>query len=155
MFRPSGEVSVRYCEMLFKTPLYVAEFRRRTKGIVEGFWRLYTDDFYSVRALVPPKPEQDQIVAYMRAQDLRIARAIKSKRDLIKLLTEQKLRIVDHVVTRGLEAAVGLKPSGIEWLGDVPMHWEVKPLKRWVRLNARTLGEKTTPDFEFRYLGQR
>ncbi len=152
VFRPSGEVSVRYCEMLFKTPLYVAEFRRRTKGIVEGFWRLYTDDFYSVRALVPPKPEQDQIVAYMRAQDLRIARAIKSKRDLIKLLTEQKLRIVDHVVTRGLEAAVGLKPSGIEWLGDVPMHWEVKPLKRWVRLNARTLGEKTKPDFEFRYL---
>ena len=44
------------------------------------------------------------------------------------------------------------KPSGIEWLGEVPEHWKVKPLKRWVRLNASTLGEKTDPHFEFRYV---
>lgn len=152
VLRPKGEASVRYCELLFKTPMYVGEFRRRTKGIVEGFWRLYTDDFYNVSALLPPQEEQDQIVAYLRAQDAHIARFIKAKRDLIKLLTEQKLRIIDHAVTRGLDAAVALKPSGIEWLGQVPEHWEVKPLKRWVRLNARTLGQKTNPDFEFRYV---
>ena len=152
VLRPKGDASVRYCESLFKTPMYVREFRRRTKGIVEGFWRLYTDDFYNVTALLPPRPEQDQIVAYLRVQDAHIARFIKAKRDLIKLLTEQKLRIIDHAVTRGLDASVRLKPSGIEWLGEVPEHWEVKPLKRWVRLNASTLGEKTNPDFEFRYV---
>lgn len=100
----------------------------------------------------PPRPEQDQIVAYLRAQDAHIARFIQAKRNLIKLLTEEKLRIIDHAVTRGLDAAVALKPSGIEWLGEAPEHWEVKPLKRWVRLNASTLGEKTNPDFEFRYV---
>lgn len=152
VLRPKGEASVRYCESLFKTPMYVAEFRRRTKGIVEGFWRLYTDDFYNVPTLLPPPEEQDQIVAYLRAQDAHIARLIKAKRDLIGLLTEQKLRIIDHAVTRGLDASVALKPSGIEWLGDVPAHWLIKPLKRWVRLNASALGEKTDPDFEFRYL---
>lgn len=152
VLRPKGEASVRYCESLFKTPMYVAEFRRRTKGIVEGFWRLYTDDFYNVPALLPPPEEQDQIVAYLRAQDAHIVRLIKAKRDLIGLLTEQKLRIIDHAVTRGLDASIALKPSGIEWLGDVPAHWTVKPLKRWVRLNASALGEKTEPDFEFRYL---
>ena len=152
VFRPKGDASVRYCESLFKTPMYVGEFRRRTKGIVEGFWRLYTDDFYNVTALLPPPEEQVQIVAYLRAQDAHIARFIKTKRDLIKLLTEQKLRIIDHAVARGLDASVELKPSGIEWLGEVPEHWEVKPLKRWVRLNARTLGQKTRPDFEFRYV---
>lgn len=152
VLRPKGEASVRYCESLFKTRMYVAEFRRRTKGIVEGFWRLYTDDFYNVPTLLPPPEEQDQIVAYLRAQDAHIARLIKAKRDLIGLLTEQKLRIIDHAVTRGLDASVALKPSGIEWLGDVPAHWTVKPLKRWVRLNASALGEKTDPDFEFRYL---
>ena len=152
VLRPKGDASVRYCESLFKTSMYVGEFRRRTKGIVEGFWRLYTDDFYNVTALLPPRPEQDQIVAYLRVQDAHIARFIKAKRDLIKLLTEQKLRIIDHAVTRGLDASVRLKPSGIEWLGEVPEHWEVKPLKRWVRLNASTLGEKTNPDFEFRYV---
>lgn len=152
VFRPKGDASVRYCESLFKTPMYVGEFRRRTKGIVEGFWRLYTDDFYNVTALLPPPEEQVQIVAYLRAQDAHIARFIKTKRDLIKLLTEQKLRIIDHAVTRGLDSSVALKASGIEWLGEVPEHWEVKPLKRWVRLNARTLGQKTSPDFEFRYV---
>lgn len=152
VLRPKGEASVRYCESLFKTPMYVAEFRRRTKGIVEGFWRLYTDDFYNVPTLLPPPEEQDQIVAYLRAQDAHIVRLIKAKRDLIGLLTEQKLRIIDHAVTLGLDASVALKPSGIEWLGDVPAHWTVKPLKRWVRLNASALGEKTDPDFEFRYL---
>lgn len=152
VFMPKGDASVRYCESLFKTPMYVGEFRRRTKGIVEGFWRLYTDDFYNVTALLPPPEEQVQIVAYLRAQDAHIARFIKTKRDLIKLLTEQKLRIIDHAVTRGLDSSVALKASGIEWLGEVPEHWEVKPLKRWVRLNARTLGQKTSPDFEFRYV---
>lgn len=152
VLRPIGDISVKYCESLFKTPIYVGEFRRRTKGIVEGFWRLYTDDFYNVTALLPPREEQDQIVAYLRAQDAHIARFIKAKRELIKLLTEQKLTIIDHAVTRGLDPNVRLKPSGIEWLGEVPEHWEVKPLKRWVRINARTLSEKTDPDFEFRYV---
>ena len=129
VFRPKGDVSVQYCEALFKTPMYVAEFRRRTKGIVEGFWRLYTDDFYNVAALLPPSQEQNQIVAYLRSQDVHIARLIKAKRELIALLTEQKLRLIDHAVTRGLDNSVGLKPSGIEWLGDVPKHWEIALVK--------------------------
>jgi type I restriction enzyme S subunit len=114
--------------------------------------RLYFDQFGQIAIPVPPPAEQDQIVAYLRAQDTQIARFIKVKRDLIKLLTEQKLRIIDHAVTRGLAPSVRLKPSGIKWLGNVPEHWEVKPLKRWVRLNTSTLGEKTNPDFEFRYV---
>lgn len=129
VFRSKSDVSVPYCELLFKTPFYVAEFRRRTKGIVEGFWRLYTDDFYDVSALIPPRSEQDQIVAYLRAQDVHIARLIKAKRDLIALLIEQKLRIIDHAVTRGINGSVALKPSGIEWLGDVPNHWDVALVK--------------------------
>lgn len=129
VFRPRGDVSVQYCEALFKTPMYVAEFRRRTKGIVEGFWRLYTDDFYNVPALLPPADEQNEIVTYLRVQDAHIARLIKAKRELITLLTEQKLRIIDHAITRGLDPSATLKPSGIKWLGDVPEHWEVQRLK--------------------------
>lgn len=83
----------------------------------------------SFTTLLPPRPEQDQIVAYLRAQDAHIARFIKAKRNLITLLTEQKLRIIDHAVTRGLDVSVKLKPSGIEWLGEVPEHWEVQRLK--------------------------
>lgn len=150
--KPFDEANSAYYSYLFRTDDYMREVNKFSRGIVADRNRLYWDEFKQMPSLVPPRDEQDQIVAYLRAQDAHIARLIKAKRDLIGLLTEQKLRIIDHAVTRGLDASVALKPSGIEWLGDVPKHWTVKPLKRWVRLNASALGEKTDPDFEFRYL---
>jgi len=83
----------------------------------------------SLPLVVPPRREQDQIVAYLRAQDAHIVRFIKAKRDLIKLFTEQKLRIIDHAVTSGIDGSVRLKPSGIEWLGGIPEHWDVALIK--------------------------
>lgn len=150
--KPYDEANSSYYSYLFRTAAYMQEVNKFSRGIVADRNRLYWESFKQMPSLVPPRPEQDQIVAYLRAQDAHIARFIKTKRDLIKLLTEQKLRIIDHAVTRGLDSSVALKASGIEWLGEVPEHWEVKPLKRWVRLNARTLGQKTRTDFEFRYV---
>lgn len=154
VYRPhrADSFNPAYLDYLLRTRAYTAEYIGRSTGIRASRLRLYPNQFLDIPLLQPPRPEQDQIVAYLRAQDAHIARFIKAKRELIKLLTEQKLRIIDHAVTRGLDASVALKPSGIEWLGEVPEHWEVKPLKRWVRLNASALGEKTDPDFEFRYV---
>lgn len=152
ILRPIKSCNTDYYHFLFRTKKYLQQFKIRSRGIMDMRLRLYFDQFGQIPIPVPPRPEQDQIVAYLRAQDAHIARFIKTKRDLIKLLTEQKLRIIDHAVTCGLDSSVALKASGIEWLGEVPEHWEVKPLKRWVRLNARTLGQKTRPDFEFRYV---
>lgn len=150
--KPFPEANSAFYGYLFRTDAYMREVNKFSRGIVADRNRLYWDEFRQMPSLVPPRSEQDQIVAYLQAQDAHIARLIKTKRELIALLTEQKLRIIDHAVTRGLDASVALKPSGIDWLGDVPKHWSIKPLKRWVRLNASTLGEKTDPDFEFRYL---
>lgn len=152
ILRPIKSCNTDYYHFLFRTKKYLQQFKIRSRGIMDMRLRLYFDQFGQIPIPVPPRREQDQIVAYLRAQDAHIARFIKTKRDLIKLLTEQKLRIIDHAISRGLDTAVALKASGIEWLGEVPEHWEVKPLKRWVRLNARTLGQKTNPDFEFRYV---
>lgn len=154
VYRPhrADSFNPAYLDYLLRTRAYVAEYIGRSTGIRSSRLRLYPNQFLDIALLQPPRSEQDQIVAYLRAQDAHIARLIKAKRDLIGLLTEQKLRIIDHAVTRGLDASVALKASGIEWLGDVPEHWSIKPLKRWVRLNASTLGEKIDQDFEFRYL---
>ncbi len=65
---------------------------------------------------------------------------------------EQRQAVIHHAVTRGLDPNVRLKPSGIEWLGDVPVHWDVRRLKHWVGINETALPETTNPDFEFRYL---
>ncbi len=97
----------------------------RAKGVVEGFWRLYTDDFYDIRVPVPPPNEQHALVRFLDYVDRRIRRYIRAKQKLIKLLEEQKQAIIHRAVTRGLDPNVRLKPSGVEWLGDVPEHWEV------------------------------
>ncbi len=82
---------------------------------------------------LPPLPEQAAIVRFLDHADRRIRRYIGAKQKLIKLLEEQKQAIIHRAVTRGLDPNVRLKPSGVEWLGDVPEHWEVLALKRVLR----------------------
>ena len=129
MVKPYPEANSAYFSYLFRTSAYMREVNKFSRGIVADRNRLYWESFKQMPSLVPPRAEQDQIVAYLRAQDAHIARFIKAKRELIKLLTEQKLRIIDHAVTRGLDPHVRLKPTGIEWLGEVPEHWEVALIK--------------------------
>lgn len=131
IYRPRNADSFNpgYLDYLLRTRAYVAEYIGRSTGIRASRLRLYPNQFLDIPLLQPPRPEQDQIVAYLRAQDAHIARFIKAKRELIKLLTEQKLAIIDRAVTRGLDPNVRLKPSGIEWLGEVPEHWEVASIK--------------------------
>ena len=81
----------------------------------------------------PPPPEQAAIVRYLDHADRRIRRYIRAKQKLVKLLEEQKQALIHQAVTRGLDPNVRLKPSGVEWLGDVPEHWEVVALKRVLR----------------------
>ncbi|MBE9322454.1 restriction endonuclease subunit S [Klebsiella pneumoniae] len=133
VYRPHSADSFNpvYLDYLLRTCVYVAEYIGRSTGIQSSRLRLYPNQFLDIPLLQPPRAEQDQVVAYLRAKDAHIARFIKAKRDLIALLTEQKLRLIDHAVTHGIDASVKLKPSGIEWMGEVPQHWSVVRLK-WV-----------------------
>ena len=96
-------------------------------------------DIKRMPVLVPSKDEQSAIVRFLDHADRRIKHYIRAKQKLIRLLEEQKQGIISRAVTRGLPSTssgqatpnVRLKPSGVEWLGDVPEHWEVKRLK-WV-----------------------
>lgn len=88
----------------------------------------------SIWVPLPPLPEQAAIVRFLDWVDWRIRRYIHAKKKLIALLNEQKQAIVHRAVTRGLNPNVHLKPSGVEWLGDVPEHWEVSRLDRFITL---------------------
>lgn len=127
--RQDGMFNPSYLDYLLRIRPYTAEYYGRSTGIRESRLRLYPDQFLDIPLLQPPLTEQDQIVAYLRAQDSHVARLIKAKRDLIALLTEQKLRIIDHAVTCGLDSSAKRKPSGIAWLGEVPEQWEVVYIK--------------------------
>ncbi len=91
--------------------------------------------FRSFHVCVPPLTEQTAIVRYLDYVDRRIRRYIQAKERLITLLKEKRQAAVSQAVTRGLDPSVSLKPSGVEWLGNVPTHWEVAALKRVAELN--------------------
>ena len=80
----------------------------------------------------PPLPEQQAIVRFLDHADAQIQRYIAAKERLVSLLEEQRQVLVHQAVTRGLDPSVRLKNSGVEWMGDVPEHWEVVPFKRRV-----------------------
>jgi len=88
-------------------------------------WR----DIKYLPCLVPPLEEQNAIVRFLDYTDRRIKRYIRAKQKLIKLLEEEKQAIIHQAVTRGLNPDVPMKPSGVEWLGDIPKHWEAIKLK--------------------------
>ncbi len=92
--------------------------------------RLRFPNFGRMVLPVPSASEQSAIARFLDYADRCIRRYIRAKQKLIKLLEEQKQAIIYRAVTRGLDPDARLKPSGVEWLGEVPEHWEVVPLRR-------------------------
>ena len=128
--RPLPGTETRYFERLFRTPMYMQEVDNYSRGIVKDRNRLYWEDFKAMPTCYPPPIEQAAIVRYLDHVDRRVRRLVRAKRKLIGLLEEQKQAIIHRAVTRGLDPNVPLKPSGVDWLGDVPEHWEVRQLGR-------------------------
>ena len=106
---------------------------------------------------LPPLPEQTAIVRFLNHADQRIQRYIRAKQKLITLLEEQKQVIVHEAVTGRIDVRTGkpyptYKDSGVEWLGEVPTHWEVRRLKSWLDVNELVLSEDTDAEYTFDYL---
>jgi len=122
-----------YLAWLFKSASFVENLSLFVTGIRQG-QNIDYDKLARSGLPVPPLPEQTAIVRFLDYMDRRIRRYIRAKQKLIKLLEEQKQAIIHRAVTRGLDPNVRLKPSGVAWLGDVPEHWEVVPLKAHYRV---------------------
>lgn len=109
-------------------------------------------DFGRETVLVPPKQEQTTIANFLDYKTEKINRFIKKKKQLIKLLKEQKAAIINQAVTKGLDHNAKMKDSGIEWLGEIPEHWEIKPLKYFVTHNDEALSNSTDKEYELNYI---
>lgn len=128
--RPSPETIPRYLHYLLRTPAFAKEAERWSYGITSDMWSLRPEHFRLISSCLPPKDEQVAIVRFLDHVDRRIRRAIAAKQKLIRLLEEQKRAIIHRAVTRGLDPDVRLKPSGVEWLSDVPEDWTVYRIKQ-------------------------
>lgn len=114
VLRPIDPEGVEYFESVLRSPACRPELRSKAKGIVEGFWRLYTDDFYAIRLPVPPVCERRSIIEHIRNAKSETDRLSEHAQREIIILREYRTRLIADVVTGKLdvrEAAAGL-PSG-------------------------------------------
>lgn len=95
----------------------------------------------------PPRAEQDAIVAFLDEKLADIDRYIAAKQRLIGLLDEQKAAIINQAVTQGLNPAVEMKESGVEWLGEIPVHWKMIKLSRVANVLNGTTPSRNQPDY--------
>jgi len=128
--RPRGDVPSKYIELLLRTPGAVEEMRRYSRGVTDFRLRLYWDQFKDLRIALPPREEREAILVFLDREAARIDALVAEQRRLIDLLKEKRLAIISHAVTKGLNPDAPMKDSRVEWLGDVPAHWDVVPMKR-------------------------
>jgi len=101
------------------------------------------DTFMSLKSPLPPHDEQDCIANFLDQKTAEIDEAIAKKQRLIELLKEQKTILINRAVTKGLTPDVPMRDSGVEWVGDMPKHWEVKKLKYFSDVQSGiTLGKQ-------------
>ena len=134
VYRPiaGGGILPAYADHLLRTPMYAAEYQRRSTGVNSSRLRLYPEQFLQVAVLLPPLDEQALIVRFLDWANGRADRAIRAKRKVIALLTEQKQAIIQRAVMSGTDPSVDCKATGIAHLGDAPRTWEIRRLKSFV-----------------------
>jgi len=101
---------------------------------------------------IPPLQEQQQISDYLDYKTSKIDKLIEKTQQKIELLKEQRTSLINTTVTKGLNPDVEMKNSGVEWIGDIPSGWDVKPLKYVSNYNTNSLGNNTDPEYELNYL---
>ena len=129
MLKPNlNVVDIEYFKYLFKTTRYIQSLQS-TSNLIRDGQALRFNNFSQVKLVLPPKADQQKIVAFLDTETTRIDNLIAKQEKLIELLEEQRKSIISHAVTKGLNPNAPMKDSGVEWLGEVPESWEVIPSK--------------------------
>ena len=136
-FRISAKCDARFLAYSINAPSIRSYFESVCSGTTRMV--LVRDDMRNARFALPPPAEQRSIAAFLDRETGRVDRLVAKKRELIERLKEKRTALISRTVTRGLPPAAAraaglpanppLKPSGIEWLGDIPKHWEARRLK--------------------------
>ncbi|HCI14383.1 MAG: hypothetical protein A2063_00220 [Gallionellales bacterium GWA2_60_142] len=119
----------RYFDYLYRTPHAITEMTRNSKGIVSSRLRLYPKDFFQIQTALPDGTEQTAIATYLDEKTAQLDRKIELLVQKAEKYGKLKQSLINETVTRGLDKTVAMKDSGVEWIGEVPAHWEVKRIK--------------------------
>ena len=100
----------------------------------------------------PPLDTQRRIARFLDEKTVRIDGLIEKKRELVDRLAEKRQALITRAVTKGLNPDAPMKPSGIEWLGDIPAHWKLLPLKRVLASSTYGISAPLEPSGEIAVL---
>ncbi len=135
VLRARNAISPSYFAYTLKCSLFVSALQTATDGIRDGKNISY-DQFGGILLPLPPLPEQAAVSAFLDRETCKIDALADEQKRLIELLKEKRQAVISHAVNKGLSPGAPMKDTGIEWLGEVPEHWEVRPLKYLVKLES-------------------
>lgn len=129
VMKPLTKNNRKYFHYLLRSKVYIPQYRRLSYGVRIGQWDLHFEDFRELPCLIPPIEEQQQIVEHIDKQTQKIDELVTKVKKKIKLLKEQRISLINEVVTKGLNPDVEMKDSGVEWIGETPKHWTLSKVK--------------------------
>lgn len=143
-FVPSKNVNLAYYNYILSLRKVQQSIRCYSKGIMEIRLKISSYDFLSMPFPFPCLSEQDAIVSYLDAATSKIVEAIVQQQKMIDLLNERKQIIINNAVTKGLNPNAPMKDSGIDWIGQIPSHWETIRMGycSWIRARLGWKGLK-------------
>ena len=144
--RPNDDVDSGFLGWAAKSEPFVSEVVARSVGV--SYPAINASELVSMYIPLPPLDTQKRIARFLDEKTDRIDGLITKKRELLDRLAEKRQALITRAVTKGLNPDAPMKPSGINWLGDIPAHWEVKRLR--FLLNGGTLNGlyKTKEEFD-------
>ena len=128
IFRTQQEMSNKWIYYILLCSSFIKEFDLRIDRTGQQP-NISSNDIANIYIPISPLNEQEKIAQFLDYKTKQIDELIKKKETLIEKLDEKRTAIISHAVTKGLDSSVPMKDSGVEWLGDIPKHWEVKRLR--------------------------
>ena len=141
VYRPNEQIVPRYVHYLFRTKAYTTLFKAYSTGIIESRLRLYTDKFFKLQCVLPPKNEQIAIANFLDSKCAEIDALTADIEKQIETLQEYKKSVITEAVTKGLDPNVEMKDSGVEWIGFIPNSWKLSRIK----YGTNKIGSGKTP----------
>ncbi|MDN7131070.1 restriction endonuclease subunit S [Halomonas sp. MC140] len=123
------EVDQHFFSIAIRSKLYVSYFGSASDGVRVGQWDLNQARMRQIPILLPPLPEQYAIAAFLDKKCATIDEVVGIKEEQIKLLRERRQILIQQAVTRGLNPDAPMKDSGIDWIGEIPAHWQVRSIR--------------------------
>lgn len=142
VLKPHDKLNREFFNYLLRSNGYVEEFYRNGHGLVSDLWTTKWQEMKNIFVPVPPKQEQDKIVQFLDWKISEMNRFIHQKKKQNKLLEELKLTKINNLVTKGLTHDVKYKQSNVEWLGEIPEHWDVDHIKQHFKIKKRIAGKE-------------